>query len=124
MKHEPSRGGMGSVYLASRDDNQYDKQVAIKVVKRGMDSEQILGVSAANGRSWQVEHPYIAYRALDRWRHYSRWRRFFVMEYIEGEPIHLYCERQKIDIKSHLRLFLLVCEAVSYAHRNLVVHRD
>ena len=120
---EIGRGGMGSVYLGERDDEQYKKQVAIKVVKRGMDSAEVL---ARFRRERQIlaglEHPYIA-RLIDGGTSPTG-RPFFVMEYIEGKPIDVYCREQGLNLEQRLRLFLRVCEAVSYAHRSLVVHRD
>ena len=117
------RGGMGSVYLAERDDEHYRKRVAIKVVRSGMDSEEVLArfrherqILAA------LEHPYIG-RLLDGGTTPDG-RPFFVMEYVPGEPIDAYCRRQNLSLEDRLRLFLRVCEAVSHAHRSLVVHRD
>jgi serine/threonine-protein kinase len=117
------RGGMGSVYLAERADAEYSKQVAIKVVRAGMDSEEILA------RFWQerqilasLEHPNIA-RLLDGGTTPDG-RPYLVMEYVDEESIDAYCERRKLSIDERLRLFQTVCAAVEHAHRNLVVHRD
>ena len=123
LLNEIGRGGMGSVYLAERDDEHYRKLVAVKVVKRGMDTA---GVLARFRHERQIlagfEHPYIA-RLIDGGTTPDG-RPFFVMEYIEGQPIVTYCQERNLDLESRLRLFLRVCEAVSYAHRALVVHRD
>jgi len=117
------RGGMGSVYLAERDDEHYRKRVAIKVVRSGMDSEEVLArfrherqILAA------LEHPYIG-RLLDGGTT-PEGRPFFVMEYVPGEPIDAYCRKHNLAVADRLRLFVRVCEAVSYAHRSLVIHRD
>src|SRR5262249_4298528 len=116
------RGGMGSVYLAERDD-AYRKRVAIKVVRRGMDTDEVLArfrherqILAA------LEHPYIA-RLLDGGTT-PEGPPFFVMELVQGEPIDLYCRKRNLNLEDRLRLFLRVCEAVSYAHRALIIHRD
>ena len=123
LLNEIGRGGMGSVYLAERDDEHYRKLVAVKVVKRGMDTA---GVLARFRHERQIlagfEHPYIA-RLIDGGTTPDG-RPFFVMEYIEGQPIVTYCQERNLDLESRLRLFLRACEAVSYAHRALVVHRD
>jgi eukaryotic-like serine/threonine-protein kinase len=120
---EIGRGGMGAVYLATRDDDQFRKLVAIKLVKRGMDTSEVL-------RRFQherqilagLDHIYIA-RLIDAGTAPDG-RPFFVMEYVEGQPIDKYCVDHALGIPARCRLFLKVCEAVSHAHRNLVVHRD
>ncbi|MBL8293764.1 MAG: protein kinase [Bryobacterales bacterium] len=120
---ELGRGGMGAVYLALRDDGLYQQQVAIKVVKRGLDSDFIL-------RRFHYErqilaflnHPYIA-TMLDGGTTEDG-RPYFVMEYVTGQPIVDYVKEQKLNREQRLRLFCQVCEAVAYAHRNLIVHRD
>jgi len=120
---EIGRGGMGSVYLAERDDDQYRKRVAIKVVKRGMDTDEVLRRFRHERQILAgLDHPYIA-RLIDGGTTPDGLP-FFVMEKVEGEPIHAYCASQKLDLESRLRLFLRVCEAVSHAHSALVVHRD
>jgi tetratricopeptide (TPR) repeat protein len=120
---EIGRGGMGAVYLATRDDDQFQKNVAIKLVKRGMDTAEVQ-------RRFQherqilagLDHAYIA-RLIDAGTAPDG-RSFFVMEYVEGQSIDTYCRDQALSLAERCRLFLKVCEAVSHAHRNLVVHRD
>ena len=120
---EIGRGGMGSVYLGERDDEHYRKLVAIKVVKRGMDSTEVLARFRHERQILaSLEHPYIA-RLIDGGTTPDG-RPFFVMEYVQGQPIDTYCRDQNLNLESRLRLFLRVCEAVAYAHRALVVHRD
>ena len=120
---EIGRGGMGTVYLAERDDDEYHKRVAIKVVKRGMDTDEVLHRFRHERQILAgLEHPYIA-RLIDGGTTPDG-RPFFVMEKVKGEPINVYSSHHKLDLKSRLRLFLRVCEAVSHAHRALVVHRD
>jgi serine/threonine protein kinase len=121
--HEIGRGGMGSVYLAERDDDQFHKLVAIKVVKRGMDTEEVLGRFRHERQILAgLEHAYIA-RLIDGGTTPDG-RPFFVMEKVEGQPVDVYCREHNLNLKSRLRLFVRICEAVSYAHSNLVVHRD
>ena len=120
---EIGRGGMGAVYLGERDDELYRKLVAVKVVKRGMDSKEVLARFRHERQILAgLEHPYIA-RLIDGGTTPDG-RPFFVMEYVEGQPIDAYCREHGLNLELRLRLFLRVCEAVSYAHRSLVIHRD
>ena len=123
LVRELGRGGMGAVFLAERADEQYEQHVAIKVVKRGMDSDAILSrfrherqILAA------LDHPNIA-RLLDGGTT-AEGLPYFVMEYIEGLPVDEYCEAHALSVRARLKLFQTVCAAVHYAHQNLVVHRD
>jgi tetratricopeptide (TPR) repeat protein len=123
VEREIGRGGMGAVYLATRDDDQYRKRVAIKVVKRGMDTAEVLGRFRHERQILaNLEHPFIA-RLLDGGTT-SDSLPFFVMEYVEGVPVDVFCRDRELSTKARLRLFLRICEAVAHAHRNLVVHRD
>ena len=120
---EIGRGGMGAVYMAVRDDDQYEKHVAIKIVKRGMDTSDVLRRFRHERRILAgLEHPYIA-GLLDSGSTHDG-RPFLVMELVEGQPIDRYCAERGLSIAERLQLFLKVCDAVSYAHRKLVVHRD
>jgi serine/threonine protein kinase len=120
---EIGHGGMGTVYLAVRADDEFHKQVAIKVVKRGMDTKAMLERFRYERQILaNLDHPYIG-RLLDGGSTPDH-RPFFVMEYVEGRPIDKYCHESNLSVEEVCRLFLRVCEAVSYAHRNLVVHRD
>jgi serine/threonine protein kinase/tetratricopeptide (TPR) repeat protein len=116
------QGGMGAVYLAERDD-EFRQQVAIKLVKRGMDSEFVLR-RFRNERQIlaALNHPNIA-RLLDGGTT-TDGRPYFVMEYIEGKPITEYADQQRLSTAERLQLFQEVCAAVHYAHQNLVIHRD
>jgi tRNA A-37 threonylcarbamoyl transferase component Bud32 len=120
---EIGRGGMGTVYLAERADEQYEKLVAIKVVRRGMDSEEILR-RFYNERQIlaSLDHPNIA-RLIDGGTTEDGLP-FLVMEYVEGVPVMDYCDQRRLTINERLRLFRTVCAAVQHAHQNLVVHRD
>jgi eukaryotic-like serine/threonine-protein kinase len=116
-------GGMGMVYQAVRNDDQFRKLVAIKVVKRGMDTEYVLE-RFHNERQIlaHFDHPNIA-KLLDGGVT-SDGRPYVVMEFIAGRPIDEYCDLERLSIPARLELFLKVCSAVAYAHQNLVVHRD
>ncbi len=117
-------GGMGAVWLAERDDQQFHHRVAIKLVKRGMDSEEIVRRFRAERQILaSLDHPNIA-RLFDGGAA-DDGRPYVVMEYVrDGIPIDRYCDRRKLDVPARLRLFRTVCSAVHYAHQNLVVHRD
>ena len=120
---EIGRGGMGAVYLAERADGQYQVRVALKLIKRGMDTEQVLARFRAERQILaSLDHPNIA-RLLDGGST-AQGVPFFAMEYIEGEPIDAYADRRVLSVEDRLRLFLPVCGAVAYAHQHLVVHRD
>src|SRR5438874_10361415 len=117
------RGGMGAVYLAERADEQYKKQVAIKLIKRGMDTDSVLR-HFRNERQILAgfDHPNIA-RLFDGGTT-DDGLPYFVMEYVEGLPINEYCAAHKVSLVERLKLFREVCAAVSYAHRHTVIHRD
>ncbi|PYK76407.1 MAG: hypothetical protein DME42_00180, partial [Verrucomicrobia bacterium] len=120
---EIGRGGMGAVYLAERADEQYQKQVAIKLIKRGMDTDSVLR-HFRNERQIlaSFDHPNIA-RLFDGGTT-DDGLPYFVMEYVEGLPINEYCAVHKVSLVERLELFREVCAAVSYAHRHTVIHRD
>src|SRR5882762_4306428 len=120
---EIGRGGMGTVFLAVRADDQYRKQVAIKLVNRGMDTDTILRRFTMERQILaNLEHPNIA-RLLEGGSTPDGLP-YFVMEYIEGQPINRYCDENKFTVFERLELFRHVCSALQYAHQNLVVHRD
>jgi eukaryotic-like serine/threonine-protein kinase len=115
-------GGMGSVYRAVRDD-EFTKDVAIKVVKRGMDSDAIVRRFRTERQILAtLEHPNIA-RLLDGGTT-DDGRPYFVMECIAGQPVTEYCRQRRLTVDDRLRLFRTICDAVEHAHRNLVIHRD
>jgi eukaryotic-like serine/threonine-protein kinase len=120
---EIGRGGMGAVYLATRADDEYKKQVAIKVVKRGMDTEVVLHRFREERQILaNLVHPSIS-SLLDGGTTEDE-RPYLVMEYIDGEPIDSYCQGRKLAIRDRLRLFRGVLAAVQHAHQNLVIHCD
>jgi serine/threonine protein kinase/tetratricopeptide (TPR) repeat protein len=116
-------GGMGEVYRGVRADDQFEKQVAIKLIRQGYDTALIVR-RFRNERQIlaSLEHPNIA-SLLDGGTTEDGLP-FFVMELVEGQPIDQYCATQNLDIRGRLKLFRSVCDAVQYAHQNLVVHRD
>lgn len=120
---EIGRGGMGAVYLAVRADDEFQKRVAIKVVKHGMDTDFVVRRFRRERQILaSLDHPNIAH-LLDGGTT-DDGLPFFVMEYVEGQPIHHYCDGQRLSTVARLELFVKVCAAVSYAHRNLIIHRD
>lgn len=120
---ELGRGGMGAVYLAVRADDEFQKRVAIKLVKRGMDTDFILRRFRQERQILaSLEHQNIA-RLLDGGTT-DDGLPYFVMDYIDGLPVNQFSDAHKLSTPERLRLFLKVCAAVAYAHHNLVIHRD
>jgi eukaryotic-like serine/threonine-protein kinase len=120
---ELGRGGMGVVYLVERADDQYRKRMALKLVKRGMDTDDILQRFRSERQILaSLEHPNIA-RLYDGGAT-SDGRPYLVMEYVDGESILTYCDRSALSIDERLKLFITVCKGVQYAHQHLIVHRD
>ncbi|MCC5942341.1 MAG: serine/threonine protein kinase [Balneolaceae bacterium] len=116
-------GGMGNVFLAKRVEGGFDQQVALKLIKLGMDSDEF-------HKRFERERSILA-----RLKHQnitnltdggitSQGRPWFAMDYVEGIPISVYCREKKPDLNERLRLFLMIVSAVQYAHKNLVVHSD
>jgi serine/threonine-protein kinase len=117
------RGGMGAVYLAERADGEFEQRVALKLIKRGMDSEEILGRFRGERQILaRLDHPNIA-RFLDGGLT-DDGLPWFTMEHVDGEPIDVYCDERSLSVDDRLDLFESVCRAVAYAQQNLVVHRD
>jgi len=124
VRREIGWGGMGAVYLAERSDDQYQKQVALKVMPRwsGGDQRRLQRFREERQILASLDHPGIA-RLVDGgvtpggvpW---------FAMEYIDGLQIDRYCDTLRLSVDARLKLFCDVCSAVQYAHRNLIVHRD
>ncbi|MBI1748882.1 MAG: serine/threonine protein kinase [Acidobacteria bacterium] len=123
LRQEIGHGGMGAVYLAERADDAYQKQVAIKLVKRGMDTNAIL-LRFRNERQIlaTLDHPNIA-KLLDGGTTEGGLS-YFVMDYVEGLPIDAYCGTHKLSVKDRLKLFRTICAAVQYAYEHHIVHRD
>jgi len=120
---ELGRGGMGSVYLADRADESFDKQVALKLIKRGMDSDAIIKRFVMERQILaNLDHPNIA-RLIDGGTT-DDGLPYFVLEYVEGTTITHYCDQHKLNTIGRVKLFRQVCTAVLFAHQNLIVHRD
>jgi serine/threonine protein kinase len=120
---EIGQGGMAVVYLGERDDQNYRKQVAIKMVKPGIDTEQVLHRFRNERQTLAaLDHSNIV-KLLDGGSSEDG-SPYLVMEYVEGLPIDQYCDLNKLSIDDRLRLFREVCSAVQYAHEKLVIHRD
>jgi serine/threonine protein kinase/tetratricopeptide (TPR) repeat protein len=117
------QGGMGAVYLAARSDQVFQKEVAIKLIKRGQDTDDVIRRFRGERQILaSLDHPNIT-RLLDGGTT-DDGIPYFVMEYIHGQPIDNYCDSHKLDIAERLKLFQSVCSAVHFAHQNLVIHRD
>jgi eukaryotic-like serine/threonine-protein kinase len=120
---EIGSGGMGTVYLAERADGEFKQKVALKLIKRGMDSHAIIRRFVHERQILAtLEHPNIA-RLIDGGTT-SDGLPYFVMEYVDAESILDHAVREDLDLAKRLDLFRKVCSAVSFAHQNLVVHRD
>lgn len=116
-------GGMGDVYLAERADDEYQQRVAIKLVRAGVFSPQVQGRLRTERQILAtLQHPNIA-RLLDGGRAPDG-TPYLVMEYIDGEPIDVHCDRRRLPLAQRIELVRTVCSAVHYAHQNLIVHRD
>lgn len=116
-------GGMGTVYEARRSDGKFEQKVALKALRREINNESIRNFFKRESEiQAKLEHPYIA-RLLDVGTTEDGIP-FFAMEYVEGEPIDEFCERNNLSLKARLKLFAKVCQAVSHAHQNLIIHRD
>ncbi|MDA8020864.1 MAG: serine/threonine-protein kinase [Thermoanaerobaculia bacterium] len=117
------RGGMGVVYLATRDDDEFQREVAIKVLASGwFRSQDAWRFHRERQILARLEHPHIAH--LYDGGTTAQGHPYFVLEYIDGQAITTYCDLHRLTIRQRLELFLQVCAAVGFAHRNLVVHRD
>ena len=120
---EIGRGGMGAAYLAERADDAFTRRVAIKLIKRGMDTDAILRRFLHERQILaSLSHPNIA-TLLDGGTTDDN-RPYFVMEYVDGLPISDYCDRNRLSLPARLGLFLAVCDAVAHAHDKRVIHRD
>ncbi len=121
--NEIGEGGMGAVYLATRSDGSFEKRVAIKIVKRGMDTKFILRRFRQERQVLALlNHPFIT-PLLDGGTTPDGLP-YFVMEFIEGKPLYKYADDEHLNITERLKLFLQICSAVEYAHQNKIVHRD
>ncbi|HET9480691.1 MAG TPA: serine/threonine-protein kinase, partial [Candidatus Polarisedimenticolia bacterium] len=122
IEREIGRGGMGTVYLASRADEQFQRTIALKLVRGAVTPETLRRFLDERRILASLDHPNIA-RLLDGGATPDGLP-YFVMEHVEGLPIDRFCDERTLAVKDRLRLFLQVCDAVQYAHARLVVHRD
>ena len=120
---EIGRGGMGAVFLAERNDGEYEQQAALKIIRQSFINDEI---ERHFRRERQIlaslNHPNIA-KLLDGGVS-DAGELFLVMEYVAGESLLEYAENRQLSIEEKLKLFLKICRAVSFAHQNLIVHRD
>lgn len=119
---ELGRGGMGRVYLADRDDAQYRGQVAIKLLPSSASAGLQERFRTERQVQADLQHPGIA-RLLDAGTS-EEGESYLVLEYVDGKPIDAYCREHRLPVAARLRLVAELCDAVQFAHRNLVVHRD
>ena len=120
---ELGRGGMGAVFAAERVDGGFHQEVAIKVLRRGLDSEDVLRRFLAERRILaSFEHPHIV-RMIDGGLT-ADGLPWFAMERVHGRPITVEATRKGLDVRARVELFLAVCDAVAFAHRQRVIHRD
>lgn len=120
---ETGHGGMGDVYLAERADGVFQQKVALKMLRAGfLFDEQLLRFQSERRILASLNHDNIA-RLYDGGVS-SDGQPWFVMEYVKGKPIDEYCNSRNFSLEERLKLFLEVCDAVQYAHRNLIAHRD
>jgi serine/threonine-protein kinase len=120
---EIGRGGMGAVYLAHRHDGTVDQRVALKVVAwRAGDADARERLARERRLLATLEHPHIA-RLIDAGED-ARGIPYFAMEFVAGETVTAYCDRRRLGIAQRLALFRAICDAVRYAHANLIVHCD
>ena len=122
LLREIGHGGMGVVYDAERDDGQFRRRVAIKIIRHGSDPALLQRILAERQILAGLDHPNIA-RLLDGGVTPDG-RPYLVMEHVDGLPIDVYCERMRLTVAERLALFVTVARAVDFAHRSLVVHRD
>lgn len=123
IQDEIGRGGMSTVFLASRIDGQFDRKVAVKFLHGLFPGKHTAErMKAEQNILAQLDHEYIC-KLFDAGIT-ENGRPYFIMEYIDGEPIDMYCRETEVSVDEILNLFEQICEAVRYAHQRLIVHRD
>ena len=116
-------GGMAVVYRAQRQDRDFEQAVALKVLKRGLDTADLLRRFRVEKQILaRLQHPDIAH--LYDGGMTEDGTPFFVMELIQGQPLIEYVRGRNLPLRARIQLFLRICQAVQFAHRNLIVHRD
>lgn len=120
---EIERGGMGVVFEAARTDGAFEQRVAVKLVNRHFFTDELIRRFVKERQILaRLEHPNIV-RLLDGGVSEDR-TPYYVMEFVEGVPVDIYCRENNLDTNAKLEIFTQICQAVAYAHRQLVVHRD
>ncbi|MGB4741723.1 MAG: serine/threonine-protein kinase [Fuerstiella sp.] len=115
-------GGMGTVWVAQQSE-PIKRKVAIKLIKAGMDSQQVLARFEAERQALALmDHPNIA-RVLDGGMT-EQGRPYFAMEYVKGVPLTEYCDEARLSVRERLELFIPICQAVQHAHQKGIIHRD
>ena len=115
-------GGMGVVYLAEQTE-PLSRRVALKIIKLGMDTREVIARFESELQALaRMDHPNVA-RALDAGTTQDG-RPYFVMEYIDGEPVTDYCLRHELDLNERLDIFVQICRGVNHAHQQGLIHRD
>lgn len=123
LTRQIGRGGMGAVYQAERADGEFHQTVAVKLIKRGMDTDFIVRRFRHERQILaSFEHPFIA-RLLDGGTT-SDGVPYFVMEYISGETLYNYCDTNRLPVRDRLKIFQKICSALEYAHERQIIHRD
>ncbi|NHK27041.1 serine/threonine protein kinase [Parvularcula flava] len=123
IKRRIGAGGMGAVFYAERSDESYDQGAALKIMAAQLlDREGAARFRVERQILANLQHPHIA-RLIDGGTT-DEGLPYLVMSYVEGERVDLYCDREALNVPDRLKLFMKICEAVDFAHRNLVVHRD
>ncbi|MCY4746592.1 serine/threonine-protein kinase [Pelomonas sp. UHG3] len=123
LERQLGQGGMGTVWLARRADGRFEGRVAVKFLMAGLLGQHDSGRFAREGEILaRLSHPHIA-RLLDAGLHQGQ-QPYLVLEYVDGQPIDVYCRVQQLDVQARVRLFLDVLAAVAHAHARLILHRD
>ncbi|MDR7268453.1 serine/threonine-protein kinase [Pelomonas saccharophila] len=123
LERQLGQGGMGTVWLARRADGRFEGQVAVKFLMAGLFGRGDAGRFAREGEILaRLSHPHIA-RLLDAGVHEGQ-QPYLVLEYVDGQPIDVYCRQHQLDVEARVRLFLDVLAAVAHAHARLILHRD
>ena len=123
LERELGEGGMGTVYLATRADQQFEMKVAIKVIRAGPGSKALIERFCRERQILAgMEHPNIA-RLLDGGLTEDG-RPYLVMDYVAGTRLDAHCDERRLGVRARLEIFRKICEAVTYAHQHLVIHRD
>ena len=123
LKKKLGIGGMGMVYLAERSDGTFERDVALKFIRSGLENSLVMERFSNEQKILaSLNHPNIA-RLYDAGQD-EYGIPYIIMEYVDGEPLNEYCKKQNLSLEKRLELFVQICETVQFAHQNLVIHRD